>query len=53
MRALPSFEMFGANGLSSQWDLGLLSDALGPLRSCFDFRGVIIFRGVETSGWCE
>ena len=33
----------GANGLSIKADLGLLSDAVGPLRSCFDFRGVILF----------
>jgi hypothetical protein len=34
--------LFGANGLFIQLDLGLLSDVLGPLRSCFDFRDVIL-----------
>ena len=34
--------LFGANGLFCQLNLGLLLDTLGPLRSCFDFHGVIL-----------
>jgi hypothetical protein len=36
----------GANGLSGPLSLGLLSDAVGLLRSCYDFQGVIEFSHV-------
>ena len=36
--------LFGAKGLHCRQDLGLLLDILGPLRSCFDFHGVILLR---------
>ena len=37
-----SIRLFGANGLFTRLNLGLLLDTLGPLRSCFDFHGVIL-----------
>jgi len=38
---------FGANGLSGWQGLGLLSDAVGLMRSCVEFQEVIVFPGAR------
>ena len=42
-----SSKWVGANGLRGREGLGLLSDHLGPLRSCVDLYDVIVF----VDGW--